>query len=279
MQLPLMTAPRGANPRIYDFGVDSGDWAVMMPRRLNLGVAVRRFAASRVILTRSRPFSRSTVTQSSVSSPPTKKTRNTLKVARKAVRDIRREQLIEAAIRAISKHGIGETTIAHVVQEAGMANGAVNQYFASKDMLLLEALRAVTGEFRDIWHQARARAGADPAAILEAVVMAQLHPKVCRHERISVWVAYWSEVRFRPKYMDVCTESDAEYGDALMVACRAVAKDGRYKSLDADKAGQFLLAAGDGLWVSIMLGLLTRDEAAALMRAHLASVFPKHFID
>lgn len=217
------------------------------------------------------------MTQSSVSSQPAKKPRNTLKVARKAVRDIRREQLIEAAIRAISKHGIGETTIAHVVQEAGMANGAVNQYFASKDMLLLEALRAVTGEFRDIWHQARAKAGDNPAAILEAVVMAQLHPKVCRHERISVWVAYWSEVRFRPKYMEVCTESDAEYGDALVRDCRALAKEGRYKNLDAEKAGQFLLAAGDGLWVNIMLGLFSRERAVDLLRAHLKSVFPRHY--
>ncbi len=210
-------------------------------------------------------------------SPKPRKPRNTLKVARKAVRDIRREQLIEAAIRAISQHGIGETTIADVVQEAGMANGAVNQYFASKDMLLLEALRAVTGEFREIWHQALAKAGDDPAAILEAVTMAQLHPKVCRHERISVWVAYWSETRFRPKYLDVCTESDAEYGEALMNACRALAQSGRYKNLDSEKAGQFLLAAGDGLWVNIMLGLITRERAVELMRAHLKSVFPRQF--
>ncbi len=206
-----------------------------------------------------------------------RKPRNTLKVARKAVRDIRREQLIEAAIRAISQHGLGETTIADVVKEAGMANGAVNQYFASKDMLMLEALRAVTGEFREIWHQARDKAGEDAAAILEAVTMAQLHPKVCRHERISVWVAYWSETRFRPKYLEVCTESDAEYGDALMTACRDLAGDGRYKNLDAEKAGQFLLAAGDGLWVNIMLGLITRERAVELMRAHLKSVFPRDF--
>ena len=206
-----------------------------------------------------------------------RKPRNTLKVARKAVRDIRREQLIEAAIRAISQHGLGETTIADVVKEAGMANGAVNQYFASKDMLMLEALRAVTGEFREVWHQARDKAGADAAAILEAVTMAQLHPKVCRHERISVWVAYWSETRFRPKYLEVCTESDAEYGDALMTACRDLARDSRYKNLDAEKAGQFLLAAGDGLWVNIMLGLITRERAVELMRAHLKSVFPRDF--
>lgn len=206
-----------------------------------------------------------------------RKPRNTLKVARKAVRDIRREQLVEAAIRAISQRGIGETTIADVVKEAGMANGAVNQYFASKDMLLLEALRAVTGEFREIWHQARDKAGDDPAAVLEAIAMAQFHPKVCRHERISVWVAYWSETRFRPKYMEACTESDAEYGDALMSTCRSLAESGRYKSLDAEKVGQFVLAAGDGLWVNIMLGLITRERAVDLMRAHLKSVFPRHY--
>ncbi len=210
-------------------------------------------------------------------SPKPRKPRNTLKVARKAVRDIRREQLVEAAIRAISQRGIGETTIADVVKEAGMANGAVNQYFASKDMLLLEALRAVTSEFREIWHQARDKAGQDPAAMLEAIAMAQLHPKVCRHERISVWVAYWSETRFRPQYMAACTESDAEYGDALMSACRALAESGRYKVLDAEKAGQFLLASGDGLWVNIMLGLITRERAVDLMRAHLKSVFPRHY--
>lgn len=217
------------------------------------------------------------MTQPTPTAQTPRKPRNTLKVARKAVRDIRREQLVEAAIRAIGQHGIGETTIADVVKEAGMANGAVNQYFASKDKLLLAALHAVTGEFREIWQQARDRAGDDPAAALEAVTMAQLHPKVCRHERISVWVAFWSEVRFRPKYMAACTESDAEYGEALMQACRALIREGRYRSMDPEKTAQFLLAAGDGLWINIMLGLLTRDRAAELMRAHLASIFPRHF--
>ena len=96
-------------------------------------------------------------------------------------------------------------------------------------MLLLEALRAVTGEFRVIWHEARDKAGDDPAALLEAVTMAQLHPKVSQHEHhLRVWVPYWSEVRFRPKYMQALRpESDAEYGEALMNTCHALAQSGR----------------------------------------------------
>ncbi len=228
-------------------------------------------------LSQAKEAVRDTVTQQRPTTQTPRKPRNTLKVARKAVRDIRREQLIEAAIRAISQHGIGETTIADVVKEAGMANGAVNQYFASKDMLLLEALRAVTGEFREIWRAAKAGAGSDPAALLEALALAQFHPKVCRRERISVWVAYWSEVRFRPKYMELCADSDTEFAEELSAACRALAKLGRYRDLDAEKAGRFLSAASDGLWLNIMLGLLTRDQALDLLRAHLNSVFPKHF--
>lgn len=217
------------------------------------------------------------MTNRSTAHPATRKPRNTLKVARKAVRDIRREQLVEAAIRAISQHGIGETTIADVVKEAGMANGAVNQYFASKDMLLLEALRAVTGEFREIWREAETRAAGDPAATLEGLVMAQFHPKVCRRERISVWVAYWSEVRFRPKYMELCADSDNAFAEALTAACRALAKAGRYRGLDAENAGRFLSAASDGLWINIMLGNLTRDQAVDMLRAYLKTAFPQHF--
>jgi TetR/AcrR family transcriptional repressor of bet genes len=144
-------------------------------------------------------------------------------------------------------------------------------------MLLLEALRAVTGEFRDIWRAAKAGAGTDPAAVLEALVLAQFHPKVCRRERISVWVAYWSEVRFRPKYMELCADSDTEFADELTAACRVLARAGRYRALDAEKAGRFLSAASDGLWLNIMLELLTRDQALDLLRAHLKSVFPRHF--
>ena len=84
-----------------------------------------------------------------------RKKRNVLKVARRSVPDLRRGQLIEAAIKAIARKGIGATTVADVVGIAGLANGAVNQYFDSKDALLFAALRRVTQEFRSAWDRAR----------------------------------------------------------------------------------------------------------------------------
>jgi TetR/AcrR family transcriptional repressor of bet genes len=170
------------------------------------------------------------------------KARNVLKVARRSVPDLRREQLIEAAIKAIARNGIGETTIADVVAIAGMANGAVNQYFASKDALLLAALERVTAEFRATWQLAWARAGTNPAAKLEALVTAQFAPRVASRDRVAVWVAYWGEAKFRPKYLALCADSDARYFDAVATACRDLASASGER-LDWRRVGRFLGAA------------------------------------
>jgi TetR/AcrR family transcriptional repressor of bet genes len=205
------------------------------------------------------------------------KPRNVLKVARREVRDVRRGQLIEAAIKAIARHGIGETTIIDVVKIAGMANGSVNQYFDSKDALLLSALERVTGEFRETWERAAERSGDDPSRRLEALLMAQFAPHVCTLERIGVWVAYWSEVRFRPKYMAACADSDAQFFDEVAAACKSLTRIGRYSNLDWRRVSRFLAAASDGLWIDILLGTVTREMAIDLMRAQLAAVFTRHF--
>lgn len=208
---------------------------------------------------------------------PLKRKRKTLPVARREVRDLRREQLIEAAIKAISKKGIAETTVADVVKAADMANGAVNQYFDSKDTLLAEALKSVTGEFKATWQDARDRAGDDPAERLQALLLAQFDPRVCTRERISVWVAYWSEVRFRPRYLELCNDSDRHFFDEVALACQHLTEEHNYKDLDWRRVSRFLAAACDGLWVDMLLGTITREEAAELIRAQLNAVFPRSY--
>ena len=206
-----------------------------------------------------------------------RKARNVLKVARRSVPDLRRGQLIEAAIKAIARKGIGATTVADVVGIAGLANGAVNQYFDSKDALLFAALKRVTQEFRTAWEQARDSAGLDPAGRLEALVTAQFAPRIATRERIAVWVAYWSEVRSRPKYLALCADSDEQYFQAGEAACRQLALEQRDRSLDWRRIGRFLGAASDGLWVDMLLGTVTRRQAIDLVRVQIRALFPNSF--
>jgi len=62
-------------------------------------------------------------------------------VARKKNQTARREQLTEAAQRAIAEHGAGAVRVEHVALEAGVSPNTVRYYYSDVDELLREAHR------------------------------------------------------------------------------------------------------------------------------------------
>lgn len=55
----------------------------------------------------------------------------------------RRREILEAAVRAFSRHGYHNCTVARVAQEAGVADGTIYLYFQGKEDLLISAFRHV----------------------------------------------------------------------------------------------------------------------------------------
>ncbi len=72
-------------------------------------------------------------------------------VQRKAPRDVRRQQLIEATIRVLGQKGYAALTIADVAKQAGLSPGIVIFHFNSKDALLADVLRFLALEYRQHW--------------------------------------------------------------------------------------------------------------------------------
>lgn len=68
--------------------------------------------------------------------------------------DARRQQIVEAARARFASHGFARTSMADIVTESGLSNGAIYRYFTSKDEIVIavceqgtEALpTALTGE-------------------------------------------------------------------------------------------------------------------------------------
>ena len=73
-----------------------------------------------------------------------------VKSRRTASKEARRQQLIEATIKCISKRGIGSTTLGDVAKEAGLSQGIVNLHFKSKDNLFNETLRYLVEEYKSL---------------------------------------------------------------------------------------------------------------------------------
>ncbi len=50
--------------------------------------------------------------------------------------EARRDELLDAAQRLFTRHGLAQTSVADIAAEAGVAKGSVYRYFESKEALL-----------------------------------------------------------------------------------------------------------------------------------------------
>lgn len=110
---------------------------------------------------------------------------------RKRIKDMRRVQLMEAAMNTIAAHGLPQTTIAHVSAAAGMSRGIINFYFKSKDAMLKETLAHLLMSEQEavesvLTRHAEAIADEKLVALIETLCSAKLYSK----KRLGVWCAF-----------------------------------------------------------------------------------------
>jgi AcrR family transcriptional regulator len=197
---------------------------------------------------------------------------------RKASRETRRMQLIDATIDSLARRGYSETTLADVADGAGLSRGIVNFHFESKDKLLVATLQFMADEYAAHWRAAIDRAGEDPAARMSALVAADFDRTVCNRRKLAAWCAFWGEAKSRPTYQALCGGRDRAYQETVIRLCGDLIADGGY-DLDAARTAIALNATLEGLWLRLMIDNedMTRDQAHTSAKELLAALFPKHF--
>lgn len=200
------------------------------------------------------------------------------KKGRKASKETRRLQLIEATIDSLARRGYAETTMADVADGAGLSRGIVNFHFESKEKLLVATLQFMADEYAAHWRAALARAGAGPAGKLMALVAADFDRTICNKRKLAAWCAFWGEAKSRPTYQALCGARDEEYRDVLTATCATLVGEGGYEA-DPVKTAIALEALLEGLWLRLMLGSsgLTRETAFDAALSFLEARFPDHF--
>lgn len=197
---------------------------------------------------------------------------------RKASKEVRRQQLIDATIDSLARRGYSETTLADVADGAGLSRGIVNFHFESKEKLLVATLQYMAEEYANHWRAALEKAGADPARQLRALCAADFDRVVCNRRKLAAWCAFWGEAKSRPTYQALCGARDQAYQDTLVGICTRLRKEGGY-TLDPAATALALNAMLEGLWLRLMLGAedVSRETAFAAVMDLLASIFPRHF--
>ena len=191
----------------------------------------------------------------------------------------RREQLIRATIRCVANHGLADTTIATVAQEAGLSQGIINLHFRSKEGLLTETLRFLADEYRSACREAAAAAEISPTAGLLAMAELDFRRNICARDKLAVWFAFWGERKFRPTYRRICAERDKSYDDMVRLMCARLCEPGDYPDVEPALVADGLSALTDGLWLDLLVRpeSMSRELARRITLSYLADAFPRHF--
>jgi AcrR family transcriptional regulator len=198
--------------------------------------------------------------------------------SRKASREVRRHQLIEATIDVLARKGYAALTLADVAKAAGLSVGMVIFHFDSKEKLLVETLKSLAEDYRANWQEALLASGPTPAHKLSKLLTADFNERICSQRLLAAWCAFWAESQSRPTYQEHCSSNDEEYSAVTLKLCQSIIRDGGYP-YDPGHIARALDALLEGLWLDLMTmeKPYSRDEALGTVHATLSAIFPRHF--
>ncbi len=114
---------------------------------------------------------------------------------RKTIRDIRSEELIDAAILAVHERGYSVVTMTEIAKRAGTSAASINYYFGSKEKLMEATMRRLL----DILKHAllrRLSSTDTPRQRLMAICDANFDDALFTVEQTSVWIQFWSHAPY-----------------------------------------------------------------------------------
>ncbi|NRB17349.1 MAG: transcriptional regulator BetI [Rhodobacteraceae bacterium] len=118
-------------------------------------------------------------------------------MSRKRIRDIRNEELIEATIVSVHRHGYGVVTMSDIAREAGASAASINYYFGSKEGLMEATMRHLLRKLRTAMI-AGYSAASTPTDRLHVVMDANFSDQLFTVEQCSIWMQFWASAPYSP---------------------------------------------------------------------------------
>ena len=198
-----------------------------------------------------------------------------LRVANKQSSNLK---LISSAIKSISEKGIKETTMSDVSQGAGLSQGIVNFHFKSKELLLIETLKFISNEYLQSFQNCLKKSGLDPCKQIIAIINNDFSKKICSRDKIALWFTFFSEVKFKPAYHQICKQRDLYYQKMTEDIFRKLIKLEKSK-ISLTNVSNGLQALVMGLWLDQLVDPDTfkRKKAKEICFNFIKSNFPKQF--
>ncbi len=189
---------------------------------------------------------------------------------------INHQKLIDATIETIAKRGLGDTTISHVAKKAKVSQGYANFRFKSKENLLLSSLQFLSDEYKKSWQKIFEDENLDPIERLLKICENDFSKKIANRNKISVWIAFYSEVKFRPSYLSICQEQDETYLSQMEKLIDKINSKTDQNSLSPIEISETYHSMVDGLWQRILFDpkIYTNEFCRNLIIKYFRNIYP-----
>ena len=184
--------------------------------------------------------------------------------------EIRKPQLIEAAIKAIDKYGFSGATVSVIGKKAGVSPAIINHYFGGKNGLYEETMKSLIREFfeilsKEVTKTKNKSAKTKVMAIVKASFsQSQTHPQV-----VKAWMGFWASAMHTPSLYRL----QNVYSRRLITSLVCVLKE-EFEIQKARNIALTMAALIDGMWLrGSLAGGINKKESAQQIQDYLDLVF------
>jgi AcrR family transcriptional regulator len=169
----------------------------------------------------------------------------------------RRAQIIEAALKAFSRHGLKETSMDRIVEESGTSKGLLYWYFRNKD----ELIQAVFKSFFEGFVDARGvmESGTSAADSMNRFVDATIS-EITRMLRFRPFIQELYVYAFRNKAIKKLAKKEFDvYFNLLKAIIQRGIDEDEFRNIDPAEAANAILSVVEGTSLLFFMGVMEVD--------------------
>ena len=165
--------------------------------------------------------------------------------------DVRRQELMDAAVRVFSEKGISRTTVSDITDSAGVAKGTFYLYFDSKEQLLGALKERLVDDILEQATTQYARVGSeDWWSLSDSVIESFVDFMLERRDMVHVLM---QEGGHSTDIDDVFRECEAKVDAMFASGIQAGIEAGAFRTSDPEMIGKFFHHAIDGALIHAVL--------------------------
>ena len=117
---------------------------------------------------------------------------------RAPIKQLRQQQLIDATLMSVERHGLQHTTINTISAIAGMSSGIISHYFAGKQGLIEATLKYLLDELKQALLVRTSGKTLSPISRLSMIVEANFTELQRSNAVTKTWLSFWSQAMHDP---------------------------------------------------------------------------------